>query len=58
MDIYQVLIEGVSNKGRPAWQGTLSEREMAQVVAFVRSLEGTDPPLAKAPDGDPVAANE
>ena len=58
MDIYQVLVEGVSNKGMPSWQGTLSEREMAQVVAFVRSLEGTEPAGAKAPEGDPVAASE
>ena len=58
MDLYEVILNGVASQGMPAWDGSLSDREMAQLVAFIRSLEGTDPPDAKAPEGDPVALNE
>ncbi|MDX1547056.1 MAG: cbb3-type cytochrome c oxidase N-terminal domain-containing protein [Rhodothermales bacterium] len=51
-DVYTVISEGVLEKGMPAWQGTFSPEERAEIVAFVRSLEGTTHPDAKAPEGD------
>ncbi|PEN08438.1 hypothetical protein CRI93_04815 [Longimonas halophila] len=53
VDLFNVLTDGVASAGMPAWEGTLSPEERAQVVAFIRSIEGTDPPDAKAPEGDP-----
>ncbi len=52
VDIFEVLRDGVSSAGMPAWEGTLTPEERAQVVAFIRSIEGTDPPDAKDPEGE------
>ena len=51
-DIYRVISEGVLDKGMPAWDASLSEEEQAQAMAYVLSLQGTDPPNPKAPEGD------
>lgn len=51
-DIYKTIDEGVSDAGMPAWGPQLSQKEMVDVVAFVRSIQGTDPPDAKPPEGD------
>ena len=51
--IYTVISDGVPTAGMPAWDAQLSEEEQGQVMAFVVSLQGTDPPGAKAPQGEP-----
>ncbi len=51
-DIYEVVRDGVSDAGMPAWGPQLSDEELIDVVAYVRSLQGTDPPDAKPPEGD------
>lgn len=53
-DIYRILTEGVTQKGMPAWDASLSPEERAELVAFIRSIQGTDPEGAKAPEGEPV----
>jgi cytochrome c oxidase cbb3-type subunit 3 len=35
-----------------AWKSTLKPSEIAQVSSYVISLRGTNPPDAKAPEGD------
>jgi cytochrome c oxidase cbb3-type subunit 3 len=52
VDIFNILTEGVAAKGMPAWDGSLSPEERAELVAFIQSLEGTDPPNAKDPQGE------
>ena len=51
-DVYEILEVGVPEKGMPAWDTQFSEEERAQITAFVMSLQGTDPPGAKAPEGE------
>lgn len=51
-DVYRIIAEGVPANGMPAWDGSLSPEQQAQTTAFVLSLVGTDPPNAKAPEGD------
>ena len=51
-DIYTIISEGSLEKGMPPWAGSFSPEQRAELVAFVRSLEGTDPPNAKAPEGE------
>ena len=51
-DVYETISEGVPDKGMPAWDGTLSEEEQAQAMAFVLSLQGTHPPNPKEPQGE------
>ena len=54
MDIYHVISDGVVAKGMPPWEAVYSSEERAQIVAFVRSLEGTNPPNAKEAEGELV----
>ena len=35
-----------------AWQAQLKPNEMQQVASYIMSLKGTNPPGAKAPQGD------
>ena len=53
-DIYKILTEGVAAKGMPAWDASLQPEERAELVAFIRSIQGTEPEGAKAPEGDLV----
>ncbi len=57
VDIFNVISAGVISKGMAPWGPILSAEARAQLVAFVRSLEGTSPPDAMAPQGDPVTAD-
>ena len=43
---------GVLDKGMLAWQGLLTPEEIDDVVAFVFSIRGTNPPDPKAPQGE------
>jgi cytochrome c oxidase cbb3-type subunit 3 len=52
-DIYQVVNDGVSDKGMIAWGRTLKPVELRQVVAYVGSLRGKNLP-GKAPEGTKV----
>ncbi len=54
-DVYRAIAEGFPAQGMPAWDGQLTAEEQAQVMAYVVSLRGTDPPGAKEPQGDLVA---
>jgi cytochrome c oxidase cbb3-type subunit III len=50
-EIFHILTVGVPAKGMPAWDRTLSPEGRAEVVAFIRSIQGTDPPNPKGPEG-------
>ena len=54
MDLFAVITEGVPAQGMPPWDSALSPEERAQVVAFLQSIQGTDPPNAKEPQGELV----
>lgn len=51
MAILKVLKEGVPEKGMPAWGPILNQQEMAQLVAYIVSVKGSQPPNAKAAQG-------
>jgi cytochrome c oxidase cbb3-type subunit I/II len=51
-DIYTVISEGVVLKGMQAWKQQLSEAQMVALTSYVISLQGTNPPNAKAPQGE------
>lgn len=57
VDIYEVLTDGISGQGMPAFAAQLSSEERAQMVAFIRSIEGTDPPDARDPQGEFIERN-
>lgn len=51
MDIYQVVAQGVLEKGMPAWDRQLTPAELRQVVAYVGSIRNTHVE-GKAPEGE------
>jgi len=53
-DIYKTVTNGVLEKGMPPWGKMLKPEQIQQVVAYVASLKGSNPPNPKAPQGDLV----
>ncbi|PAP75911.1 cbb3-type cytochrome c oxidase N-terminal domain-containing protein [Rubrivirga marina] len=53
-EVWTSIAEGFPEKGMPPMQDQLGEEERAQVLAYVYSLQGTDPPNPKEPQGDLV----
>lgn len=52
MDHYNVVTNGVLAKGMAAWGNQLGPRRVEAVVAYVLTLEGTNVPGGKAPEGE------
>lgn len=53
-EVYALVTHGAVEKGMPAWEAALSDEERGQLTAFIASLRGTNPPGAKAPQGEKV----
>lgn len=51
-DILRTISQGVPDKGMVAWLPILGDTRVMQVTAYVVSLHGTNPPNAKAPQGE------
>ncbi len=52
--IFQSVVKGWPANGMPPWGRAIPPDEIAALVSYVRSLEGTNPPNPKAPEGDKV----
>lgn len=50
--IFKTIKYGVPSKGMIAWESQLTAKEMQQVSSFIYTLEGTNPPNAKEPQGE------
>jgi len=50
-DLFKTVKYGVLTKGMPTWEKVLSPKQIADVVNYVKSLHGTNPSNAKAPQG-------
>lgn len=50
-DIFHVIREGVPAKGMISWKNKLSDQEILQLASYIKTMEGTNPPNAKAPQG-------
>lgn len=51
MQVTHTVMNGVLDKGMPAWGAVLKPEQVTAVVAYVMSLEGTKPAQPKAPQG-------
>ena len=51
-DVFKSIKYGWVEKGMKSWKEDLSPMQIAQVTSFIKSLRGTNPPNAKAPQGD------
>jgi cytochrome c oxidase cbb3-type subunit 3 len=52
--IFQSVAKGWPAKGMPPWGRAVPPDELAALVSYVRSLQGTSPPSAKAAEGETV----
>ena len=52
--IFQSIAKGWPAKGMPPWGRALKPEELAALVSYVRSVQGSNPPNARAPEGDRV----
>lgn len=51
-NIYKTIKIGVPDKGMISWEGQLTPAQMLEVSSYILTMQGTDPPNAKAPEGD------
>lgn len=51
-DVFKTIKYGYPDKGMQSWQSTYSPVQMQQLASYIKSLKGTNPPNAKAPQGD------
>ena len=54
-EIYGTVVTGVAAKGMPPWGRALAPEKVTAVVAFIRSVQGSNPANPKAPEGEKVA---
>ena len=52
--VFQVVRDGVAEKGMPPWGTMLAADELMNVAAYVRTLRGSNPANAKPPQGNVV----
>jgi cytochrome c oxidase cbb3-type subunit 3 len=57
-DVFKTIKYGVPEKGMIPWQSQLSPSQMAQVASYILSLQGSNPPNAKQPEGELFQAVE
>ena len=53
--IFQTVAKGWPSKGMPPWGRTLKPDELAALVSYVRSLQGSLPANPRPPEGDPAS---
>jgi cytochrome c oxidase cbb3-type subunit 3 len=51
--IFQSVAKGWPAKGMPPWGRAVKPEELAALVSYVRSLQGSHPPNARPAEGDP-----
>ncbi|MEO0330742.1 MAG: cbb3-type cytochrome c oxidase N-terminal domain-containing protein [Bacteroidota bacterium] len=57
-DIFRIIKNGVPEKGMIPWKSQLSPAEMQDLASFIITLEGTNPPNGKEPQGEPYERSE
>jgi len=51
-NVYNTIKMGVPAKGMISWQLVFSQKQIQQIGSYVLSLQGTNPPGGKAPEGE------
>jgi cytochrome c oxidase cbb3-type subunit III len=52
--IFQSVAKGWPAKGMPPWGRAVKPDELAALVSYLRSIQGSNPPNARPPEGDRV----
>ncbi len=55
--VVRTIEVGVPEKGMIPWKPVLSPEQIQQVASYILSLQGTNPPNAKAPEGEKYPAS-
>lgn len=55
-DVFKTVKYGVPEKGMASWEKNLSAKNIAEVVNYILSLQGSKPANAKAPQGEKYEA--
>jgi cytochrome c oxidase cbb3-type subunit 3 len=50
--VFKTIKYGVTDKGMPNWDKQLSPKQIANVANYIKSIKGTNPANAKAPQGE------
>ena len=51
-DVFKTIKYGYPDKGMQSWSSTYSPVQIQQIASYIKSIKGTNPPNAKAPQGD------
>ncbi len=51
-DLFKTIKYGYPDKGMQSWQSTYSPIQIQELASYIKTLKGTNPPNAKAPQGD------
>ncbi|OLY94759.1 hypothetical protein BUE76_09310 [Cnuella takakiae] len=51
-DVFKTIKYGVPEKGMQAWEKMFSPTQLKNLASYVKSLQGTNPPNGKAPQGE------
>ncbi len=57
-DLFRVIKYGVPEKGMISWKAQLRPPEIQKVASYILTFQGTNPPNAKAPQGDLYAPGQ
>jgi cytochrome c oxidase cbb3-type subunit III len=50
--VFKTIKYGVTDKGMPNWDKQLSPKQLSDVANYIKSIHGTNPANAKAPQGE------
>lgn len=50
-DVFKVIKYGVPDKGMTSWEKSLTSKKIAELSNYILSLQGSNPPNGKAPQG-------
>lgn len=56
-DLKKTIVEGVIEKGMISYKSQFNNKQIDQVIAYILSLQGTNPPNPKAPQGEKFVRN-
>jgi len=51
-DLFNIIVVGVPAKGMISWESQLTPLQIQQVASFILSMQGTNPPNPKEPQGE------
>ena len=57
-DVFKTIKYGVPSKGMVAWEKVLSPAQISGLSSYIMTLQGSNPPGAKAPQGDKYSPDE